>query len=72
MASNSSSKNFKINDRVRRAAGLGCCGIVKDVRSEVTASSAEAREKSLLVQVLWDNGTLSYFSPESLELAPVK
>ena len=65
-----SSKKFKVNDRVRRSNGQGCSGVVKDIRSEVTsAGHREDKEKNVMINVQWDNGTLSYFSPMSLELA---
>jgi hypothetical protein len=63
------SKSLKVNDRVRRVYGGGCCGTVKDVREEVTASADDRREKALLINVLWDNGTMSCFSPDGLEAA---
>ncbi len=59
---------LKANDRVKRRSGLKNIGVVKDIRSEVTASTQEAKEKGLLVQVLWDNGTFSYLGPEGLEI----
>jgi len=59
---------LNVSDRVKRAKIPGCHGIVKELRTEVTASSAEAREKSLIISVQWDNGTLSYMTPEALEL----
>jgi|694.fasta_scaffold14656_7 hypothetical protein len=45
----------------------GCCGVVKSLRHETSAASAENKNRSLMVQVLWDNGTLSYHGPEALE-----
>ena len=47
----------------------GCCGAVKSLRHETTNSSAESKSRSVMVQVLWDNGTLSYHGPEALEHA---
>lgn len=47
----------------------GCCGVVRSLRHETTTSSAEAKNRSAMVQVLWDNGTLSYHGPEALEHA---
>jgi hypothetical protein len=47
----------------------GCIGTVKALREETTLTSRESRERSLMVQVLWDNGTLSYLGPEGLEMA---
>jgi len=61
-------EKIKVNDRVKRAKIPGCHGVVKELRTEVTASSVEARERSLMVSVLWDNGTLSYMTPDALEV----
>ena len=47
----------------------GCIGTIKTLREETTLTSRESRERSLMVQVLWDNGTLSYLGPEGLEMA---
>ena len=47
----------------------GCIGTVKNLREETTLAAAESRAKSLMVLVQWDNGTLSYHGPESLETA---
>jgi hypothetical protein len=57
---------FHVNDKVRRANGSGCSGVVKEVRVEVTASSIEAKEKSVMFFVAWDNGTQSFFGQEGL------
>ena len=46
----------------------GCVGTVKALREETTLAAAESRAKSLMVLVQWDNGTLSYHGPESLEV----
>jgi hypothetical protein len=63
-------KKFKVKDRVRRVGGSGCSGVVTDVRIETTISAAEAdKEKNLMIQVLWDNGTQSFFGPDGLEPA---
>ncbi len=45
----------------------GCAGVVKALRHETSNSTAEARTRSVMIQVLWDNGTLSYHGPEALE-----
>jgi hypothetical protein len=47
----------------------GCIGTVKALREETTLAQKESRERSIMVQVLWDNGTLSYLGPEGLEMA---
>lgn len=62
-------KRFQEKDRVRRKSNGGGVGTVQELREEVTGTSGEASEKGLMVKVLWDNGTLSYFSPEALEPA---
>lgn len=59
---------YKINDRVKRADGSGCQGMIKDVRTEVTATTGDSKEKGILITVMWDNGTFSYFGPEGIEL----
>ena len=61
-------KKIKLNDRVKRINVVGCLGTVKEVKQEVTTNSQEAREKNLMINVQWDNGTLSYLSPEALEV----
>jgi hypothetical protein len=58
---------IKPSDRVRRISGDGCHGTVKEIREEVTLSSDTNREVGYIVVVLWDNGTLSAFSPEGVE-----
>ena len=65
-------RKFKVNDRVKRAGVSGCYGTVKAVRAETinVTSHADEKDKNLMVNVQWDNGTLSYFSPSALE--PVK
>lgn len=62
-------KAIKINDRVKRIAQSGCFGTVKDVREESTAKVTDkTNEGALLVNVSWDNGTLSYMTPDALEI----
>lgn len=46
----------------------GCAGTVKALREETTNTNNEAKERSLMVEVLWDNGTLSFHGPAGLEL----
>lgn len=60
---------IKKDQRVKRKNIPGCSGTVQVVRTETTASTADISSRGLLVQVLWDNGTLSYFTPEALEAA---
>jgi len=47
----------------------GCAGTVKNIREETTLAAQESRSKSRMFLVQWDNGTLSYHGPDSLELA---
>lgn len=46
----------------------GCLGTVKALREETTMSAKDSKEKTVMVHVLWDNGTLSYLGPEGLEV----
>lgn len=68
MAETLNSKKFKINDRVKRNQLSGCLGTVREIRIESSASTQAQRERGILVCVQWDNGTVSFFSPESLDL----
>ena len=62
-------KVIKVNDRVKRTIQGGCFGTVKDVREEITAKVTDKdKEGALLINVIWDNGTLSYVAPEALEV----
>ena len=61
-------KIININDRVQRCNNSGAHGTVKEIRTEVTASSQEAKEKGKMYYVLWDNGTLSCVGADGLEL----
>jgi len=60
---------IKVEDRVKRQDRAGCLGTVVALREEVVGSSGQASHKEVLVKVQWDNGTVSYFSPESLVAA---
>ena len=48
----------------------GCIGTVKAIREETTLAPQQSRAKSIMIHVLWDNGTLSYHGPDSLEVMP--
>ena len=61
-------KTFNVNDRVRRVDKSGAWGTIKQIRTEVTASSQDAKEKGRMFYVLWDNGTLSCLGADALEL----
>jgi hypothetical protein len=83
MTENTKSKRFKISDRVKRVSSLENnvthgitqrltnLGTVKEIRAEISSSSKteEILEESLMIGVKWDNGTLSYLSPTSLQPA---
>ena len=60
-------KTLNVNDRVRRSDKTGAFGTIKQIRTEVTASSQDAKGK--MYYVLWDNGTLSCMGGDALELA---
>ena len=57
----------KVNDRVKRKGRDGSLGTVKNIKEEVIGTKGDAKDRGLLIEVQWDNGTLSYFDPESLE-----
>lgn len=60
--------SFSVDQRVKRTEGGRSHGSVVQIREEVNTSALEsARERNYLVQVRWDNGTLSFVSPESIE-----
>ena len=61
----SKKSEIQVNDRVVIAKTPGIQGVVKEIRSETTAKQ-DSKEKGLMIQVLWDNGTLSYLAPEAL------
>lgn len=60
------STQLQVSDRVQRVKDPGLQGMVKEIRTETT-SKQDSKDKGQMIQVLWDNGTLSYFSPESLK-----
>ena len=66
-----SNDKLQVNDRVKRKSGQGGAGVVKEIRKEIQNPSAAVKKEDgmLMVLVLWDNGTQSYFSPEGLERA---
>lgn len=59
----------KSEDQISTFSTRGCIGTVKALREEATLAQKESRDRSIMVQVLWDNGTLSYLGPEGLENA---
>lgn len=61
-------KKLQVNDRVKRVSGTGCLGVVREVKTEVTAVKPEEQEKGIMIAVAWDNGTVSYFSPGALQV----
>ena len=67
-----SEKEFKAGDRVRRVETNGPVGVVQKVRIETVRESIKqdgSEPPAVTVTVLWDNGTLSHFVPDGLELA---
>ena len=61
-------KELTLNSRVKRADQTGCYGTIKALKEESSQSADERKGQSLIVQVLWDNGTLSYFTPDALKI----
>ena len=61
--------SFEVNDRVKQINKESCSGTVIEIRNETVTNKALKNEPPKLVKVHWDNGTKSYFSPESLTAA---
>ncbi len=61
-------EKVKVGDRVVLIQKEGIQGSVKGIHFETTAK-ADQRDKSLMIEVIWDNGTLSYVTPEQLKPA---
>lgn len=64
--------NLKVGDRVTRKGILGPRGTVQAIRIETVRSSIRQKKDGeqapgVNVSVIWDNGTVSHFVPESLE-----
>ncbi|NMC62482.1 MAG: hypothetical protein GYA55_04870 [SAR324 cluster bacterium] len=59
---------FKVGDRVIHLNKEGLKGVVKGVHSETTAK-ADQKEKALMIEIMWDNGTLSYMTMEQIKAA---
>ena len=60
--------SLKEKNRVKRKSAKGCAGTILNIREEVGASISQA-ERPKLIKVHWDNGTVSYLTPEALEAA---
>lgn len=63
---------LNVGDRVRRKGIPGPQGTVQQyrverVRSSIRETKSEDEGPSVMVSVLWDNGTLSHFVPDGLE-----
>lgn len=62
------SGGVKEGARVLRKSRPGARGLVVAIREETRPSKLEGAPKSLIVQVHWDNGTLSYVDFEAIAL----
>lgn len=61
---------LKIKDRVKRIGNKNSSiGTVLSITEEVSASTTQSKENPLLITVQWDNGTISVFSNDGLEIA---
>lgn len=61
-------KKIKVGDKVTRKENSGLLGVVKNVRNEVGNTKMAKEDKNLIVNVQWDNGTLSYCAPDALTI----
>ena len=60
---------FEVGDRVVRTGTKGPYGLVQKVRVDTTRNTIKedgGEPPGITVTVLWDNGTLSHFTPEML------
>ena len=63
--------DIKVGNRVRRTGVSGPLGTVRHIRIETVRTSLKqdgTEPPGICITVLWDNGTLSDFVPEGLEL----
>lgn len=64
---------FKVNDRVQRsnkdAKKEGCLGTVISVQEETSPAGGQTNSHSLLITVLWDNGSQSSLGVDGLTTA---
>ncbi len=63
---------FKTGDRVKRRETEGPFGTVQKVRVETMRQSIKldsSEPPGITVTVLWDNGSVSHFVPDGLEVA---
>lgn len=56
----------QVGKKVKRKAGTGPCGLIAEVRDEITGK-ASTQDAKKIVSVHWDNGTVSFLTPEALE-----
>ena len=62
-------QKLKVGDRVIQAGEKGPVGTVQRIRIETkrnTIKSSDGEGPGITVTVLWDNGTLSHFVPDTL------
>ena len=60
---------MEVNNRVKRKKGEGCHGTIDFIRTETNTSAADRpKDNKYLVRVKWDNGSVSYCSPDALEI----
>ena len=59
--------SISMDSRVVKSDGTGVRGIVVSV-SEDHNNKGESSERGVIIGVQWDNGTLSYVTPDSLRV----
>lgn len=60
---------YKLNDRVQRSKKDGCLGTVVAVQEETSPAGGQTNSHSLLITVLWDNGSQSSLGVDGLTAA---
>jgi len=56
---------ISVDGKVVRADGTGVRGVVVSIREEI-GTKAVSSESGIIIGVQWDNGTLSFFTPDAL------
>jgi hypothetical protein len=68
---NGLTENSRVVRKIRHASQVnsGGQGVVLSIRKETRPNKKESTPNSLLIQVQWDNGTISFVGSDAIELA---
>lgn len=68
MSEDTKKKVIKEADVVRRIQGTPIRGVVTSIRNDSGGGASSRGERGVMIGVKWDNGSFSYFVPDSLEV----